>query len=580
MGKNLSLIWELDSIFSGGSHSKELKKAFSSIENYLSDLKKCISHSIEEAITLFQKTSLLLREVEAFIHCLNAQNTNDIQAHILQDQIIRYKATFSTLGVMLDEHLRTLDDGVFHKLLELPSLKPISFPLIERRKLAKEKLPSSYEALINDLAIDGYHGWNQLYETLMGEMTFSFEGKNLSFGQIENKVSDPNRKIRVQALALIDKNFSEKQNLCAQALNHIGGFRLQLYEKRGIKDLLQEPLEMNRMEEITLKTMWEVINKNKAPLLEYLKCKADLLKIKKCSWCDLSAPLGHSYKPISYESASSLILESFQTFGLKMAKFAEEILTNHSIDAEDRPLKRAGGFCVDFPKSKKSRIFLTYGQTMNNVFTLAHEIGHAFHNVVIHPLPEMAQHIKMNVAETASTLAEMIVAKTATSKATSTQENLLLLDDQASRSVSFLLNIQARFLFEQAFYEERKKGYIPSDRLSELMLFAQKEAFGDSLEGWHPLFWATKLHFYFTDIPFYNFPYTFGYLFSSGIYSSGKNDLDIENKYIALLQDTGQMNVEDLALKHLDVDLKKPDFWQNGLNLVTDEIQQFLDLAK
>jgi len=243
-------------------------------------------------------------------------------------------------------------------------------------------------------------------------------------------------------------------------------------------------------------------------------------------------------------------------------------------------LKRAGGFCIDFPKSKKSRIFLTYGQTMNNVFTLAHEIGHAFHNVVIHPLPEMAQHIKMNVAETASTLAEMIVAKTATSKATSTQEKLLLLDDQASRSVSFLLNIQARFLFEQAFYEERKKGYIPSDRLSELMLFAQKEAFGDSLEGWHPLFWATKLHFYFTDIPFYNFPYTFGYLFSSGIYSAGKNDLDIENKYIALLQDTGQMNVEDLALKHLDVDLKKPDFWQNGLNLVTDEIQQFLDLAK
>ena len=580
MGKDLSLVWELDSIFPGGSHSKELQETFSSIEKSLKDLKKCIPESLEEAIALLQKTSLLLRETEAFIHCLNAQNVNDIDAQILQDQITRYKATFSTLNVVMDEHLRALDDLAFHKLLELSSLKPISFPLIEKRKLAKEKLPSSYEALINDLSIDGYHGWNQLYETLMGEMSFSFEGKNLSFGQIENKLSDPNRTIRMQATAIIDKNFRDKQNLFAQALNHIGGFRLQVYEKRGIKDPLQEPLEMNRMEETTLKTMWEIINKNKAPFLEYLRCKADLLKIKKCSWHDLSAPLEQSFNPISYESASSLILESFQTFSPKMAKFAEEIFTDHSIDAEDRPLKRAGGFCIDFPKSKKSRIFLTYGQTITNVFTLAHEIGHAFHNFVIHPLPEMAQHIKMNVAETASTLAEMIVAKNAINKALSNQEKLSLLDDQASRTVSLLLNIQARFLFEQAFYEERKKGYVPSKRLSELMLSAQKEAFGDSLEEWHPLFWATKMHFYFTDVPFYNFPYTFGYLFSSGIYSAGKNDPHIENKYIALLQDTGQMNVEDLAEKHLHVDLRKPDFCQSGLSLMIDEIQQFLKLAK
>jgi len=338
-------------------------------------------------------------------------------------------------------------------------------------------------------------------------------------------------------------------------------------------------MEENRMELATLNAMWDTIEKNQAPLLEYLKCKAALLKTNKLSWYDLEAPLSTTNKKISYDEAAQLIIEQFNTFSPKMAEFAKKALEDQWIEAEDRSGKSPGGFCTALPIKEESRIFMTYSNTMTNVFTLAHELGHAYHNLVIFPLPEMAQHPKMNVAETASTMAEMIVTRGAIAKESDPKERLLLLDDHLSRAVGYLMNIYARFLFETNFYEERKGGFVSHDRLSSLMKDAQKKAYGDALEPYHPLFWAAKMHFFFTDVPFYNFPYTFGYLFSLGIYTQSQSDPNFEDKYIALLKDTGQMNVEELAQTHLQVDLRTPDLWQRGLDVIKKDVEEFIHLS-
>lgn len=187
----------------------------------------------------------------------------------------------------------------------------------------------------------------------------------------------------------------------------------------------------------------------------------------------------------------------------------------------------------------------------------------------------------MNVAETASTFAEMIVADASVKSASSDEEKLSLLEDKVQRSVALLMNIHARFLFETRFYEERKNGMVSTDRLNELMVDAQKEAYGGALEEYHPLFWASKLHFYITGVPFYNFPYTFGYLFSLGIYAQAiEEGKGYEEKYSALLKDTASMTVEDLALKHLNVDLTKPDFWEKAVQLCIDDVEEFLAMTE
>src|SRR5699024_6353621 len=217
----------------------------------------------------------------------------------------------------------------------------------------------------------------------------------------------------------------------------------------------------------------------------------------------------------------------------------------------------------------------------NEVSTLAHELGHAFHSHVMRDLPALNRRYAMNVAETASTFAEMIVSDATVQEAKEKAEKVNLLDDKVSRAATMFMNIHARYLFETRFYEERKKGYVIDERLNELMLDAQKEAYKDSLSTYHPTFWASKLHFYSTGVPFYNFPYTFGYLFSLGIYARSLEEGEgFEQKYIDLLRDTASMTTEELAEKHLSVDLTKPDFWQGGIDLIKQDIEEFLELTE
>lgn len=574
--------WDLDTIYEGGSHSEELSKSFESVSLKMKELGQATKKrsDLKSALKISQEISFHLREMSPYITCLNAQNVTDSKAHLLQDQITALQAEFSNLSVCLGEWLASLDETTFHTLLAAPDIEPIAFAVEEKRRRAKDLLSSDDESFINDLGVNGYHGWTQMWEALLGNITFPFEGKELSFGQIENQMADPSREIRQLAFQSIDTTLRKNELLFAQILNHLGGFRLATYKKRRWTSILKEPLDHNRMEEETLQAMWSSIQKHHNKLKAYLKCKADLLKIPEVNWYDLEAPLGEVAKKVPFDEAGDFIIRHFSKFSPKMGAFAKKVLEDSWIDAENRAKKGPGGFCVGMPLTKESRIFMTYADTMTNVFTLAHELGHAFHNLVTFPLPEMSQHICMNVAETASTMAEAIVTRAAIEEASSETEKLFLLDDHLSRSVAYLMNIYARFLFETRFYAKRKQGFVSSESLNNLMKEAQKEAYGDSLGCYHPLFWAAKMHFYFADAPFYNFPYTFGYLFSMGIHELGQKKDNFEDAYIALLQDTGQMNVEDLAQKHLSIDLRKEEFWEIGLKTVGRDIDEFIALAE
>lgn len=199
---------------------------------------------------------------------------------------------------------------------------------------------------------------------------------------------------------------------------------------------------------------------------------------------------------------------------------------------------------------------MTYSGTPSNVSTLAHELGHAYHSFLLEDQPLFNQNYAMNVAETASTFAEVIVSDAQVKSATDSEEKLALLEAKIQNSVAFFMNIHARFLFETRFYEKRKAGLVSSEELSALMEEAQKEAFCGVLSEYHPHFWASKLHFYITDVPFYNFPYTVGYMFSTGLYRLALEEgASFAGKYDSLLQDTGVMTLEDLVSKHLGVDL-------------------------
>ena len=586
-----SLTWDLDIFFKGGSSSKEFLIFLDEINDEVKELDRLVSNinpegndeiSLIQAFDLFKNTNMKSSQASAFIGCLEAQNAQDKKAGQLRIKQMKIVASLKMVLSKLDEKLIQLDDAFFKKILEKEPLNELKFVLNERREKAKEKLSVKEESLITQLAMDGFEGWSQMYDTIVGSMTIPYKGEKLSVGQAANKFSDPDERNRKELFTAWEQAWEEKSDLFARTLNHLAGFRLSVNEKRGWDDILKEPLEIGRMKKETLESMWNVIADHKEPLVRFLERKAELLELDKLSWADLDAPLAVTAesKVMDYQEGADFIIQQFSKFGSQLANFTQKAFEDSWIEAEDRPGKRPGGFCTGFPLNKQSRIFMTYSGTPSNVSTLAHELGHAFHSYAMRDIHPLNRSYAMNVAETASTFAEMVVADAAVKEAASEEEKLVLLEDKIQRSVALLMNIHARYLFETRFYDERKQGYVSAERLNELMVDAQKEAYGDALSDYNPTFWASKLHFYITGVPFYNFPYTFGYLFSLGIYANAlKEPAGFEEKYIALLKDTGSMKVEDLAEKHLGVDLKTRDFWEEAVNACMEDVEEFMRLT-
>lgn len=593
MENKLEQTWNLDSIFPGGSDSKQLESFIKQLEVDLTDLKKKLNaqqndisiDDLADVIFEVQELAKEVREAGAFLSCLSAQNVKDTKAKKHLGKLGELGSLLESILTMLDVQLIHMRDEDWQRFIQLEKLREIVYPITERRTRAQDKLAPEQEMLIQKLSIDGYHGWGQLYDTIVGRMKINVqeEGKTLelSVGQASNKLDSGDRKVREHVFNEWEKAWEKESDLCGDALNHLAGFRLKVYGERNWQDVLKEPLEINRMSNETLNVMWQVIEDNKPKFLSFLKRKAELLGIEQLSWHDVFAPLSTDVPEVSYDQAADMIVNQFRKLTPEMAKFTTNAFEKRWIEAESRPGKRPGGFCTSFPLSKESRIFMTYDGTASNVSTLAHELGHAYHQDVMNDLPYLAQRYAMNVAETASTFAEMVVSDATVKSAKTKQEKITLLEDKISRSIAFFMNIHARFLFETSFYAERKEGIVSVERLNELMVDAQKKAYCDSLSEYHPHFWASKLHFYITGVPFYNFPYTFGYLFSMGIYAQAQKDsVTFEEKYKKLLRDTGRLRVEDLAKKHLDVDLQKPEFWQMAVDIAAKDVEEFLTLTE
>jgi pepF/M3 family oligoendopeptidase len=584
--------WDLEAIFPGGSQSPELAAFLTALEQDIATFRKQVEGTalpqsevdIQPWIAMIdtvQQFGRRFRQAGAFVSCLNSQNMKDEPAKLLNGRIGQLSAAFGSVSTLFDAKLLAIPQPVWTAMLKDPKLEPIAFNLQERRRRAEAKLAPELEALAGDLAVDGNHAWGQLYNTIVGRINIPCDGKQLSAGQAFNALSAGDRAVRKEVFAKWEQAWGEQAELIGASLNHLAGFRLNLYKHRGWDNVLSEPLDTNRMSQETLDAMWDTIERSKGLVVKYLQRKAKLLGLDGLAWYDVDAPLTASTTKVTYDEAANFILEHFGRFSPRMSSFAEQAFKKSWIEAEDRPGKRPGGFCTSFPLVRESRIFMTFGGTVGNISTLAHELGHAYHQSVMNDLPPMAQGYAMNVAETASTFAEMIVADASLKAAKTPQERLALLADKVERAVAFFMNIHARFIFETRFYAQRQKGLVSVEALNELMLQAQKDAYHNALTEYHPLFWASKLHFYMTGQPFYNFPYTFGYLFSSGVYAQAlKEGPAFEQRYVDLLRDTGRMQVEDLAARHLGVDLRKPDFWQSAVNLSLADIEEFLKLTE
>jgi oligoendopeptidase F len=591
--------WDLDTIFPGGTKSPELQTKLQGIKEEIQEYQTMI-HELNPAKDktadslkgILQKQEAIgkgLGQSGTFVQMCHDAYMDDEYANVVMGQVVDLSTEVEKLATVFMKKLVSIHNEDWGNLLQDHVLKEVSFALNEIRDKAKWLLSEEEEKIITELNKDGLSAWSRLYSTIVSIITIPFTDKegnttDFSVGQAMNRMySDPDPDVRKQLFENWETAWEKFAPIFADTLNHLDGYRITLQKAHNRENYLDEPLEYNRMSKATLDAMWTAVSNHKQPFIDYLKQKAKIFGMEKLGWQDVDAPvaLGDVKPPrFTYDEACDFIIEHFAAFGPKLASFAKHALENRWVEAEDRPNKRPGGYCTGLPEFGESRIFTTFTGSPSDASTIAHELGHAFHSFVMRDLPTLKRKYAMNVAETASTFAETIIGNATVAKATSKEEKITLLSAKMENATAMFLNIHARFLFEDAYYSERTKGIVSEQRINELMVNAQKEAYGDSLSSYHPHFWCSKLHFFIDDVPFYNFPYTFGFLFSLGIYAEFlKNPNGFEENYIALLQDTGSMKVEELAMKHLGVDLMKPAFWEAGIQLMEKDVEEFISLT-
>lgn len=542
-------------------------------------------------LTEYADIERLASDLSSFAGCHAAADAANKLFQQLEGELSALDPLRARIATSIEFAVKEADADALTRMLAADAeLSELRFFFDERRRNAMLRLPKEREQLANDLAVDAIHAWGRLYDRLSGELKI----KVMERGELVEKspgqvmFDSPQRAVRENNFFAADKAWTTIQDTCADALNHISGYRLTKYRHLGLTgddSHLAAPLRYNRMRRETLDAMWSAVTARKPMLLKYLAKKAELLGLKKLAWFDLSAPLPSSSgdaEELSYDAACDTVIRTFREFSPDFGDFAEQAIRNRWIEVENRPGKRQGGFCTGLPTKRQSRIFMTYTDSADSMSTLAHELGHAYHSHVLWDRPFFLQDYPMNLAETASTFAEAVLGEQQLRTAKSPAEELKLLDNMLGDAVAFLMNIHARFVFEDRYHRERREGEVAAERLSELMLAAQRETYLDALadDGWNPRFWVSKLHFYISGLPFYNFPYTFGYLLSLGTFATAKNfSGDFPTRYRELLIATGYCEAEDAVQSTLGDDLTRPDFWNRSLNVVEQRVERFLQLA-
>jgi pepF/M3 family oligoendopeptidase len=297
---------------------------------------------------------------------------------------------------------------------------------------------------------------------------------------------------------------------------------------------------------------------------------------------DLFAPVGDLHMTFTYPEAAAFVVKHFGGFHPKLGAFAQQAFDQRWIDAEPREGKQGGAFCDNIHPLGQSRIMTNFTGSFNDVSTLAHELGHAFHGDCLNQETSLNSEYPMPIAETASTFCETLICAAALKTATP-QEALVILENDISGVAQVIVDIYSRFLFEDEVFRRRPEGPLSVQECKDIMLEAQRQTYGDGLEGdLHPYMWLCKTHYYHAGHNYYNFPYAYGQLFAKGLYAKYLAEGEaFYDQYTALLATTGKANLYDIG-KQAGIDVRDPAFWKNSLEVVAQDIEKFvtLDLAK
>jgi len=443
------------------------------------------------------------------------------------------------------------------------------------------------EELAAQLSLSGASGWEKLQGTVTSQIVLPFErgGKveDLPITAIQNiRRYDPDESVRRRAFEAEIGAWEAARESLAACMNGIKGTVNTLNARRGREDSLHQSIVQARLDRKTLETMLAVMKESFPMFRRYFKAKAARLGKQALAWWDVFAPVVEGGREFSYPEARQYILDIFQGFSPELTGFTRGAFDNGWIDAEPRKGKRGGAFCMEVPLLEESRILCNFDGSLDQLSTIAHELGHAFHNECQRGLTMIQRETPMTLAETASIFNETLVTEAALKDAASPEEELAILENFLISASQVIVDIYSRYLFEHEVFERRAQAELSADDFCEIMTRAQRETYGEGLdpEHQHAYMWAWKPHYYSEALSYYNYPYAFGQLFGLGLFAvyQERGDAFFE-QYRKLLRETGQGTAAELAAR-FDIKLDEPEFWRSSMRVIEQRIDRYQELLQ
>ena len=594
--------WDLSNVYPS-LESGELRKGFTDLKVQVDALDAFLDeHKVSRASGESNRTGSQLKSiVEGYVDRTNASLRlySTINAYVAS---FVTTDSFNTTAKRLESELEMI--GVrFHQqevrfrgwigLIKesLPSLlasegtaKDHAFYLRETLEQSRYLMSEPEEALASELELSGSNAWSKLHGTVCSQVmvNFELEGKSqkIPITALQNLSHHPSSEVRRRAYEAEIAAWESVREPLAAALNGIKGSRIIIDKKRGRTDSLHASLEASRIDRETLTTLLSVMQESFPTFRRYLKAKAKRLGKDSLPWCDLFAPVGKNERRYSWIDATKFILAQFHGFDERLAKLAQRAFDHRWIDAEPRNGKRGGAFCMDVPGVDESRVLCNFDGSIDQVSTVAHELGHAFHNECLVGKTMLQTGTPMTLAETASIMNETIISNAAMAQAASSEEELSILETSLSSSTQVIVDITSRFLFEKEVFERRAGAELSADDFCEIMLNCQRATYGDALDERYlnKYMWAWKVHYYIPGLSFYNYPYAFGLLFGTGLYSLYRErGKAFVKDYEALLSSTGEGTPAELA-QRFDIDIHGPEFWRHSIDVLGEKVDRYVKL--
>ena len=565
----------------------------------LEDVEK-LKAAIDEKIALAGKAGELDGAALAEKYILSAEKIEELASKLFIYANLRYSAdTRDTKAASLMGRLMGMisavsapDAKLCRAIAETEGLEEIidGSEFLSEYKYFLTKIKQQNEHLLSDgeenvfakMSISGATAWSDLQSALTSGMKAKYRGEEITLSSVRNLAYSPDVSVRRDAYEAEIAAYEQSKEAVAFALNSIKLQVLTECELRRYESPLAKALSDSRMTKETLDALLGAMEEYLPKFRKYLRAKAHALGHEGAlPWYDLFAPLGNSDKVYTTDEAKDYLLGIFKGFDSELHDMVKTAFEENWIDFYPREGKVGGAFDCGVPSAKQSRVLTNFDGSFSDIVTLAHELGHSFHDRQVFAHSVLNQGYSMPVAETASTFNEVLVMETAINNAESNDEKLMLIESQLSDACQIICDILSRFLFEKSVFDNRSTEFMNADRLCELMTEAQKKSYGDGLDEscMHKYMWLCKSHYYSGGLSFYNFPYAFGGLFARGLYAKYKSEGEsFVAKYKKLLYTTSISDVEDTA-KIADIDLTCKDFWRAGLESIAKRIDEFCELV-